>query len=119
MTFNRQSGSREFSPDEYARVRRELLSGRYVGASNVIPVAEFASTVGMEGRTLRAILTDLDGVVCVIAYVEDGMFVCEFYEETEPWTRVLIARAQREFARAERRRAYAEDALPRRQEVLL
>ena len=119
MTFNRQSGSRAYSTDESARVRRELLSGRYVGASNVIPVAEFAATVGIEGRTLRAILTDLDGVECVIAYVEDGMFVAEFAEETEGWTRVLQARARKEFARAEKRQAWADEHLPRRQEVLL
>ena len=118
MTFNRQAGSREFSPDERSRVLRELLSGRYTGATNVIPVAEFAAVVGMEGRTLRAILADMDGLDCVIAYTEDGFFIAEYAEEGESWTRVLQARARTEFARAERRQAYTDAHLPRQQEVL-
>lgn len=119
MTFNRQAGSREFSPDERARVLRELLSGRYTGASNVIPVAEFAAIGGLEGRTLRAILTDLDGTECLIAYTEDGFFLAEYAEEGESHTRILQARARTEFARAERRQAWADAHLPRRQEMLI
>ena len=114
------SGSREFTQVERDRVARALLlDDYYAGGRKRTTLAEFASGVGLDGRTVRAILADIDGVECVIAYDGGEMWVAEFQEETEGWSRVLVARARAELDRAERRRAFAERHLPRRQEVLL
>ncbi len=112
------SGSREFTPVERARVLRELLSGSYTGQRNRIPSEQFAGIVGLDGRTVRAILADIDGVECVLGLSDDGVCVAEYQEEAEHWTRVLKSRARAELDRAERRQQVA-DRLPRRQGALL
>ena len=112
------TGSQTFTPIERARVLRELLSGPYTGRRNQRPSEQFAGIVGLPGRTTRAILSDIDGVECVLALNDAGFFVAEYQEEAEHWTRVLKSRARRELDRAERRTQFAEQ-LPRRQGVLI
>jgi len=109
-----QSGSREFDPHQRADVLKELLSGRYAGRRNLVRVEDFAGIVGLSGRTVRAILADIDGRECVLALGDEGLCVAECYEETEPWTRTLRARARNESERALRRERLAR-TLPRQQ----
>jgi len=108
------TGSREYDAHQRADVLKELLSGRYAGRRNLVRVEDLAGIVGLQGRTLRAILTDIDGRECVLGVDEGGIFVAECYEETKSWTRTLRARARSESERAVRRERLAR-TLPRRQ----
>ena len=109
-----QSGSRDFDPHQRGDVLKELLSGRYSGRRNLIRVEDFAIVVGLSGRTLRAILADIDGRECVLGLSDEGVCVAECYEETVRWTDTLRARARTEAERAVRRERLAR-TLPRRQ----
>lgn len=114
------TGSREYTETDKARVLRELRSGTFTGSGNHTNTESFALHVGLPGRTLRAILSDIDGVDVLLAITppgkggEGGFFVAEYADEADAWTRVLKARARKELNRAERREQFAE-TLPRMQ----
>ncbi len=113
-------GNRDYSDVEYARVVRAMRS--IVGREHAMRQQDFAALpdcAGIEPRALRAILSDADGVEFVIVEEgPDGRYVAAWAEETEGTTRNLAARARSLADRVERRRAFAETHLPRRQTTL-
>jgi len=113
-----QSGSREYSDMERARVVRQIRE-RHAGEQNATDLADVSRTTGLEVRTVRAILADADGIEFVLAYEDNGrLYAAEYQEQAERHTRVLRARAKSELDRVERREQGAA-GLPRRQEMLM
>ena len=112
-----RAGDREYDEHQAASVRLALEDR--VGPARAVKVADLAERTGVDGRTVRAIVTDLDGVVFLIGGGDDGLFVCAFAEEGEPLTRRLSATEKALADRVHRRRLYATHQLPRRQETLM
>ena len=110
-----QAGSREYDDADVERVLDRLPRG----SANATTMRTFADIVGMEGRQVRAILSDRDGIDYVLAYDGDLFWAAEFFEETRGWTETLRARAQTELDRVGRRERYARMTLPRRQPELM
>ena len=69
----------------------------------------------LEGRTVRAILSDHDGVDFLLAYHNDLLYDAETFEEGIGHTERLRARAKTELDRVGRRERYARTYLQRQQ----
>ena len=108
----KDQGSREFTPAEERLVVRTLL--RYVGRENATSMKAMEAATGLQGRTLRSIISAHDGIDYVVHSTEAVLYVCEFADETERTTRRMWATANRIKARALRREEKAKE-LPRRQ----
>ena len=110
-----QSGSREYCQADVNNVLLHLPHGR----QEAMTLRTFAASLMMEGRTLRAILSDRDGVDFLLAYSNDLFWDAETFEEAIGWTETLLARATSEMARVARRERYARTTLERRQPELI
>lgn len=113
------TGRRSYTPSERALVVLQMQ--QHVGRARKTTLAALMAATGLEGRkgaggrTLRAILSDCDGVEFALYMPSDGLiFVAEFYEDAERTTRQLRSRATKMAARAARREAFVP-SLPRRQ----
>lgn len=73
-----------------------------------------AREAGVEGRPLRAILAEMDGLAFLLAYHRKQLFVAETAEEAQGWTRHMEKQIKSQRERVERRQRYA-DRLPRAQ----
>lgn len=111
-----RGGSRDYTPDQAALVLRVLL-GR-VGPANAIQVADLARMTGLDGRTVRAIVTDRDGEDYLLGGGDDGLYVCTVAEQGDALTARCEATAATLGRRVLRRRTYAAAFLPRRQPAL-
>lgn len=111
-------GGPSFNAQEAQRVKRILID-RHVGRLNATSTARLTDAAGFKdnGRTVRAILSALDGVEFILAMPSDGnLYICEFEEEVERTTRQLRSRARKMNERADRRDALQGSyPLPRRQ----
>ena len=106
-----QTGSRDYTPDDVARVLEALPRGREEAMSQ----RTLCDMLHMDARTVRAILADRDGIDFVMAHSGDLMWDAERFEDTIGHTATLRARAQSELARVARRERYASVNLQRRQ----
>lgn len=111
----RGSGSRDYEEGEYRRVV-EAMRSWHVGPAGAVKREDLSREVNVEGRTVRSILSEADGVEFVLGDGDDGTFVAETAEDAESATRRLESQARKMQARASRRRAFD---LPRLQETLL
>lgn len=109
-----QSGSRDYTSEDVAHVLEELPRGR----QEAVSLRTFANLLGMEARTLRAILSDRDGLDWLMSYGDDLIYDVEYVEEARAHTERLRARAVSELERVGRRERYAV-TLPRRQPELI
>lgn len=113
-------GKWDFSEEDYDRTLR-AINVHCRGKANVMQTEKFAALeeiAGLGPRTLRAIMSVMDGVEFVLAQGDKGFYVAEFEEETREGTGRLLSQASKMAERAERRRSYAEENLPRRQPKL-
>lgn len=118
-------GERDYDQAVYELVVN-TAKRRLLGKPSSMPLAKFAELpelAGLQPRTIRAVLSDADGVeFLVVQDLEDrgtsGMYLAEFADEGERFTRNLNARAKSLSVRANRRRQYAEDRLPRKEGLL-
>lgn len=106
-----QSGSRDYEPEDIARVLDALPAGR----QEAVTSRTFAEMLGMDARTVRAILSDHDGIDYLQARDGDLFWDAAYLEEATGHTELLRARAQSEMARVARRERYARTKLQRRQ----
>jgi len=110
------TGSREYDSAQYRSVV-ERFKADHSGRARRIQLEGFARACGVKGRTVRAILTDADGVdllYCFDLEGQGGIFAAAFFDEAEYATANLAARAKSLTARIERRVEYAR-SLPRQQ----
>jgi hypothetical protein len=110
-----QSGSRDYEPADVERVLDALPRGR----QEAVTRRTFAGIVGMEDRTIRAILSDMDGIHFLMASDGDLFWDAEFAEEAYGHTEMLRARARSEMERVGRRERYTRTTLPERQPRLI
>lgn len=109
-------GSSTYTLTERQRV--DDLLRRHIGKRNATSQAMLASAAGLQGRTLRAILHDLDGAGMAICAPSDGrLYLAEFLEESQRQVRQLRSRANAMTDRANRQEAFAGE-LPRNQGYL-
>lgn len=80
-----------------------------------LTVADIAQKLGVEGRTVRAILSWHDGRSFKLAGGDEGLKLAAYEEEAEALTERIHATGQSNLDRATRRRLFT---LPRRQELL-
>ena len=110
-----QSGSRDYGPEDIARVLDALPHGR----QEAVTLRTFSESLGMAGRTVRAILSDHDGVDYLQARDGDLFWDAEAYEDGIGWTEMLRARAMTELGRVARRERFAKTNLQRKQPRLI
>ncbi len=110
-----QTGSREYESADVERVLAALPRGRQAAMTS----RTFAETLGMDGRTVRAILSDRDGIDYLQARDGDLFWDAETFEEGIGHTEMLRGRALSELARVARRERYARTKLERRQPELM
>ena len=110
-----QSGSRNYEPTDVERVLDALPRGRQAAVTS----RTFAEMLGMDGRTVRAILSDRDGIDYLQCRDGDLFWDAETYEEGIGHTEMLRARATSELRRVARRENYARTRLDRRQPRLI
>ena len=110
-----QSGSRDYEPADVERVLAALPRGR----DAAMTLRTFTETLGMDGRTVRAILSDRDGIDYLQARDGDLFWDAAMYEEGIGWTETLRARATTELQRVARRERFAKATLQRQQPELI
>ena len=111
-----QHGSRGYEPADVERVLDALPRGR----QEAVTLRTFAEMLGMDGRQVRAILSDNDGVDFLLAFDDTGlMWAAEWLEDATAHTEKLRARAQTLMARVARRERYGRTTLERRQPRLI
>lgn len=84
-------------------------------ATTYLTTVDIAQKTGIPGRTVRAILSDADGVEFLLAGGDDGYKVAAIGEEGDSLTARLSSQVTTMLARLERRRKFP---LSRRQEGL-
>lgn len=109
----KDSGAREYTPKE-AQAVTDYFKTRLACKADAQNMDEIAAGVSLRGRTLRAIISDIDGRELVVAQDEGLVWMAQFEDEAETATRQLFSRARRIRERAERRNLLAS-TLPRLQ----
>ena len=110
---NHGSGGSEYTADQYGKVVAFLEE-----QTRMVTAEDICSATGVGGRTVRAILSDADGVDFVLILGDGGYGVASSIDEVEPGSRRLASQARRMAERAERRDQYAARNLRRVQQVL-
>lgn len=109
----KDAGGPTYRPDEYASVSAVLA--QCIDPYHAKTVEEIATLTRIGSRTVRAALSDHDGSLGVVAFTEGGgVYLAEYAEDAEAYTRKLeaqIGTMQRRIAR----RQEATRRLPRRQ----
>jgi len=80
-------------------------------------VASIALGTGVPGRTIRQIVSDLDGRVMLIGKRQGGLYVCHVADESDEYTTALERHWRSERERVQRRRSFATK-LPRWQQQM-
>ena len=114
MTDATRSGSRAYTAMEAEKVVAYLLAnpGRH-------GVEGLTATLGVDGRTIRQIISDADGVNFIALVSNDGIGICRFQDEVESGTNRLLSQVEQMQCRIQRRRSFNEGAdLPRLQGLL-
>lgn len=109
----KDSGERTYDAHQQQVVRRDILG--HVGAVAATQIEAISQRTNVPARTTRAILSDMDGDGLVFAYTDDMMvFIAEWQEEAEGYTRKLAAQVRTMSDRLDARRRM-QAKLPRRQ----
>lgn len=112
-----QSGSRDYEAEDVERVLDALTRG----LKGAMTMRTFAESLGMDGRQVRAILADRDGIDFLLAINESTglMWDAEWLEDATTHTEKLRARAKTLMARVARRERFARTNLQRKQPRLI
>jgi malonyl CoA-acyl carrier protein transacylase len=108
MTDITRSGGRDYTEQEYRRVVDYVTT-----AGRVLGNDEIASALSIGGRTVRAILSDADGVEFVLSIGDAGIVIAGSVDESERGTARLRSQARNMNDRADRRERWAQTHLAR------
>jgi len=99
---------------QYTGVEVREVSASLKPATRSMPlnVASIALATGVPGRTIRQIISDLDGRMMLIGKCAGGLYVCHVADEADEYTTALERHWRSERSRVQRRRTFAEQ-LPR------
>jgi hypothetical protein len=103
-------GGQIYSP---AEVRATLDVLKNADFRHPMNVASIALVTGVPGRTVRQIISDLDGKVMLVGKRAAGLFVCHYADEADEYSHYLSSHWRSERERAWARNRFASD-LPRR-----
>jgi len=106
-------GGQAYTQAELRAVADALYPATYHRPLNT---AGIALTTGVPGRTVRQILSDLDGRLMLIGKRAAGLFVCHYADEADEYSHALDRHWRSERARCQRRGSFGP--LPRRQGLL-
>lgn len=110
------TGAREagwaYSTEDVARVRDTLVT-RHVGREQAVTLEDLSLETGIEGRPLRAIISEIDGVNLLVGYTRRRVFVAEFIEDGAGWTKRLLTIIESMTRRANRRVSFSSSLPPR------
>lgn len=98
-----RAGSREWTAaeeDQVVRYAQQYLVGGHV------TMATISRATGIDGRTVRAILSHHDGRTFVVCGGDEGLMLARYAEDAAALTARLRATAAALLERAERRAAY-------------
>lgn len=102
---------------QYTNTDVREVSAALKPATRSLPlnVASIALATGVPGRTIRQIVSDLDGRLMLIGKRSNGLFVCHVADEGDEYTTALERHWRSERDRVTRRRSFARQ-LPRWQQ---
>ncbi len=104
-TGRNDGGSQAYTPQQKARVLHELRA--HVGIDSPTSSEELARLTGVNGRALRHIFGDIDGVDLVLGFAgRDKLFVCACEAEAQEFTGRLASQAAKMQFRVHRRESY-------------
>lgn len=106
------AGSRTYAANQRAAVIAELR--RHVGKNHATTMNDLAIACRINGRALRQLISDLDGVELLLAFNEDVIYVAETADDADQFTGRLRHQAERMLERVQRRDTLAV-TLPRGQ----
>ncbi len=115
-------GPREFNEAQYG-VTVAFMRDHCTGPTNVkkqrdmlAATPEMSSVYeGYDGRTLRAVLREADGVEFCLGGGDEGVFVADCWEDSQGMTGRMASQVSNMSVRIDRRRTFAGKHLPRRQ----
>ncbi len=118
----RWSGSKDQGPRNYELAERERVLTTMAtaqGEDKALAIDVIASLTGLEARTVRAILSEADGVAFVLAYTDDQrVYLAQWREEADRYTTKLEAQVRTMRDRMTRRSTLSS-SLPYRQGRLI
>jgi len=96
---------------------KTYLLNNCVGAVHVVKQERLAEFTGMVNstRALRQLLSDIDGIDFVLGTGDSGVWIVEFYEESDRTSARLGSQVKTMTERIERRKAYTNRHLTRQQ----
>ena len=99
---------------QYTHAEVREVSGALEPTTRKLPlnVASMALATGVPGRTIRQIVSDLDGRVMLIGKCAAGLYVCHVADEGDEYTTALERHWRSERLRVARRHSFAAQ-LPR------
>ncbi len=112
----RGRGGRDYTDAQVTAVKTYLLNN-CVGAVHVVKQERLAEFTGMVNstRALRQLLSDIDGIDFVLGTGDSGVWIVEFYEESDRTSARLGSQVKTMTERIERRKAYTNRHLTRQQ----
>ncbi len=97
------SGGRLYDWRQLAAVRAAVLA---TARGQALTVESIVDATGIHGRTIRQILSDIDGLDFLLGGT-DGYFVCEYADESFGLTHMLQSQVETMHRRLARRTAFA------------
>ena len=98
-------GTRAYTPAQRSAVVAALRS--HVGPDRAVKVAALAAEAGVPGRTVRQLLSDVDGQEMLLAGGNEGVWVASLPDEAEEFTRRMESQIGAMAERVRRRRRLA------------
>lgn len=109
-------GAVAYSREQLKRVTSFLQT--CTGPRHATTAEEICSICEINGRSLRHLFSEQDGVLFLLAFHKDEIWLAQTVEEAEEFTGRLASQATKMMTRVERRRVYARK-LDRQQPNLL
>ncbi len=99
-------GAVSYSKEQLKRVTSFLAT--CTGPRHATTAEEICAVCEINGRSLRHLFSEQDGVLFLLAFHKDEIWLAQTVEEAEEFTGRMASQARKMMARVERRRVYAK-----------